>query len=44
VAVGDYALRVEDLEIEGGIDRSWYASMRAQWIERRYARLAGQGK
>jgi hypothetical protein len=44
VAVGDYALRVEDIEIEGKVDRSWYATMRAEWIERQYARLAGKGK
>lgn len=44
VAVGDYALRVEDIEIEGAVDRSWYATMRAEWIERQYARLAGKGK
>lgn len=44
VAVGDYALRVEDLEIEGKVDRSWYATMRSDWIERHYARLAGKGK
>ena len=44
VAVGDYALRVEDLEIEGKVDSSWYATMRSDWIERHYARLAGKGK
>ena len=44
VAVGDYAMRVEDIEIEGKIDRSWYAQRRAVWIEREYERLKGAAK
>lgn len=44
VAIGDYALRVEDIEIEGRIDRSWYQAMRAEWIERQYERLKGGAK
>jgi len=44
VAVGDYAMRVEDIEIEGKLDRSWYAQRRAVWIEREYERLKGAAK
>lgn len=44
VAVGDYAMRVEDIEIEGKIDRSWYAQRRGVWIEREYERLKGNTK